>query len=443
MKTPRYFCILSVGVLFLNLAACTPATENKDPAVRKAAVEKLTDQSALAKIAMSDPDSSVISAAVDHLTDQTLLVSVALQAADSEARYLALDKITNRQLLSKIALESKDAEIGRFAYQNLFDKVENDARDGSKGVETLLGADDLAMLAKISSGAALPEVREASVELLSRLKDKTILENMALNDKVAAVRLAAVDELADQATLIKIAATDNDEDVRKDSIKHLSPEGRIQAINDWNNTSVDAAKLAGDLKATTSDALEAMARARLAIADPVVASRFQNIVLNATIDPDSEKYGFTDYMPAAETVPGESVSFSLRQGSTTLADAKWNTDFPNEIDEFSTHFLPADVDLAKLMGNFFGNPSFSQDDLAKLANSSIPEVRAAVADDTADQALLAKLASGDAVPAVRKAAVSKLTDQALLAKIAAQDKDDDVQKEATERIATLSGASKP
>ena len=75
-KAQLKYIVLKVLLPFMLVcvfSGCGPDIKSKDPNVRKAAVQKLTDQSVLAKIAMEDKDESVREAAVQKVTDPTIL----------------------------------------------------------------------------------------------------------------------------------------------------------------------------------------------------------------------------------------------------------------------------------------------------------------------------------------------------------------------------------
>jgi hypothetical protein len=89
---------------------------NKREAVRNrsAAAERLTDQTEIARLAVSDSAPVVRRAAVGRLTDASLLPRIAQSDADAEVRKAAVGKITDQSVLSGIVMQEKDAEV-RFA----------------------------------------------------------------------------------------------------------------------------------------------------------------------------------------------------------------------------------------------------------------------------------------------------------------------------------------
>jgi hypothetical protein len=97
-------------------------------AVRRAAVEDLTDQSLLADIAKTDKDSDVRQGAVAKLTDQALLADLAVQAAlaevaktaeDWSVRLATVEKLTDQKVLADIAKTDQDGSVRRAAEKRL------------------------------------------------------------------------------------------------------------------------------------------------------------------------------------------------------------------------------------------------------------------------------------------------------------------------------------
>lgn len=261
---------------------------------------------------------------------------------------------------------------------------------------------------------------------------------------------------------------------------------------------VDSGTLAGDLHDTTDDALEAIGRVRLLLADPTVAGRMPGIAFLWDIKDTSQWYqAYAGANPVS--VNGEQVSLALRQGSggPVLATQDFSSSFPQTI-RGSGGIIFATVDISKMVANIFGLSVFSEEDLVKLSQSKVPEIRAAAAanfrdqtdkdayqarfvkivlgakdmdtrkaalkqldqatlgkiaidikgledfelgfavvEKVADQGVLARIALEAQFYDTREAAISKLTDKTVLAKIAAEDKDAGVRERAKRRLGDL------
>ena len=91
------------------------ALVDKDPDVRRTAVEKLTDPSVLARVVLNDTDTGIREAAVWRITDQ----AVALQDTQLDIREAAVWRLTNRTALAKVAAEAKDVAISNAVVRKL------------------------------------------------------------------------------------------------------------------------------------------------------------------------------------------------------------------------------------------------------------------------------------------------------------------------------------
>ena len=137
------------------------SSERGDPAnwyVREAAVEKLTVQDLLAKIALKDEDDGVRHAAKDRLSPQTL------EKISEWIKPDATRQVTDEAVLAKIALEARNWYV--------------------RGVA------------------------------VKKLADQDVLGKVATDDEKASIRVLAVAELTGKDLLAKIATDDKDTDVR-------------------------------------------------------------------------------------------------------------------------------------------------------------------------------------------------------------------------------------
>jgi hypothetical protein len=131
-------------------------------------------------------------------------------------------------------------------------------------------------------------------------------------------------------------------------------------------------KLMAYLSVPTSDPMLTAARIRLAIQEPRIRNRFPLIVFEPRISLKSHSYFG---IRKGGSMPGESITFELRQAGKTLAQKNWSTVFPQQMWEFV--FLAAHVDGTDLLRELLRNAVFTPDDLAELSSSEIPELRQA------------------------------------------------------------------
>ena len=205
---------------------------------------------------------------------------------------------------------------------------------------------------------------------------------------------------------------------------------RVKAVAAMDESNPALERLAGDLVALTSDVLASTARIMLAIQEPTIKNRLPRIVFIPSVTP---KYrGYLTEERHNVSIQGESVSFVLSWAGKAVAAKEWSTEFPSITEKLE--FLPAEVHGEDLLKVLLKSAVFTQDDLAELCASEIPEVRRAAVGNLTDPALLARIAVQDQDAFVRKAAVGNLTDQAFLAKVAVEDNDKDVRRAAVENL---------
>jgi hypothetical protein len=400
----------------------------------KAAVEKLTDQALLAKIAVEDTNADVRYLAVKKLTDQAVLAKIAVKDREPYVRRAAVQNLTDQAALAKVAVEDKewrirDSAVEKLTDQALLAKIAVEATEASVRPAAVRNLTDQALLAKIAVNDKDPDVREAAVE---KLTDQALLAKIAVVDENEWVRRAAVEKLTDQALLAKIAVNDKDSDVREAAVEKLTDQALLAkiAVVDKDRSvrakaiaamvqSNPALKLhAGNLGVSSSDLLESTARIRLAIQEPRIRNRLPRIVFTPRVSPESQRYHAA---VGVGEMRGESVSFVLRQAGGTLAEINWRSDFPQEM-PFNGPLVPlglggndlglqvAYVHGEDLLAQLLRNGLFTQDDLAELSSSDIPEVRVGAVRNLTDQALLAKIAVQDKTPEVCRAAEWRLAE---------------------------------
>jgi len=87
--------------------------------VRMWAVEKMTDQVILASIAKNDTDSNVRSKAVQTLTEQSFLIDFAKNDKDSHIRWSAINNLSNKSVLEHIAKNDNEDYVRKAANEKL------------------------------------------------------------------------------------------------------------------------------------------------------------------------------------------------------------------------------------------------------------------------------------------------------------------------------------
>ena len=182
--------------------------------------------------------------AVAKLTDQQRLEDVAMNGADPFVRVAAADKLderhqsTARAVFVDLAMHDPDPDFRRAMFARLTDpppdtlvfiaKVAPDADIRLAAVEQLTDEDSLL---EIMGTARDMNVRQAAV---TRIADPARLAEIAMGDRID-VHEAAVETLTDQALLAQIAAACTYEPTRLAALNKLTDQTVIAGIARSNN----------------------------------------------------------------------------------------------------------------------------------------------------------------------------------------------------------------
>jgi len=97
----------------------TPAWKSKDKKKAIEAVEKLTDQSVLKKVALNDSHKIVRRTAVGNITNQPFLKEVALNDSHLDVCLVSVNNITDQSFLKEIALKASHIDVCLFAVRKI------------------------------------------------------------------------------------------------------------------------------------------------------------------------------------------------------------------------------------------------------------------------------------------------------------------------------------
>jgi len=231
------------------------AVTTKFRRVTEIALEKLSDPQALEEIAAADHHSSpwfiaALTSAIARLTDQDALARLALSAADLEVRTTAVELVTDQQALTMIGGKSSDLAVRLAVGKKLQDKalLREMALQPDATMEVRLAAakqlQDKALLKEVAlQPDAAIEVRLVAAQ---RLGDSAILQQLATQKEQARLAEIALREidwssrywtperirekenaiklLTDQAVLTRIAEHDSDSDARELAVPRLTDE---------------------------------------------------------------------------------------------------------------------------------------------------------------------------------------------------------------------------
>jgi hypothetical protein len=203
--------------------------ENAD--VRKAAIEKLDNELVLYVIAKSDEFHDYVGrAAVGKLVSQAMLTNIAMYACDDDARKAAVEKIEDQAALAKLANHAS-GDVRVAAVEKLTDPslLTYFARRGvwKQRRAAVRKLTDQRMLTEIAEMDDNFDVRIAAVE---KLTDPAALTEIAKTADNFGVRVSAVEKLTDQAVLTEIAKTDRNLRVRMAAVEKVTHPALLTEI---------------------------------------------------------------------------------------------------------------------------------------------------------------------------------------------------------------------
>jgi hypothetical protein len=116
---------LAASLLIAVLTCCGPRIGSGDWKERRDAVDRVSDQKVLAKVAMSDPAPFVRIEAAKRLTDDSLKVEVAMKERNEpnpEAGVAAVERLNDQTLLAKVAGQAPNWDVRTAAIRKIPDQ---------------------------------------------------------------------------------------------------------------------------------------------------------------------------------------------------------------------------------------------------------------------------------------------------------------------------------
>ena len=221
--------------------------------LRQAAVEKLSRLGTLEHIAENDRHAKVRMAALRRLSDQTILAEIAKTDSDADVRQAASEHLAAvlRDVAmspsSRVSWIAREAAINKLSDQAILAEVVEyyevggqGARDDYKGISwRLLDAARKRMaemrVAVVADQAALAEIAKTDSErdgcaALERITDQSVLADVARNARTLKVQAAAVERITNQTLLADIAGQARNSDTRANAAAKLSDQETLIAI---------------------------------------------------------------------------------------------------------------------------------------------------------------------------------------------------------------------
>jgi len=219
MRNKLTTIIWLIPVLF-SICSCASLNSSKYQA-RIRALNKVTDQSTLFKVAMTDPNYAVKVAAFNRITDPTLIGKIAIESIEQKLRLEATEKVMDENTLLKIAMDDPDYEVKMAAFNRISDqnnvcKIALECQEPKLRLEATKNVRDQDILYKI----ALDDRDNIRVAAMNRLlPDK--LARLATDFKDLDLKLKAIELLTDQAELLNVSQNNEVWEVRKSAFRKL------------------------------------------------------------------------------------------------------------------------------------------------------------------------------------------------------------------------------
>ena len=350
----------------------------KDSRIRECAVDRLTDQELLTKVALlaseEEVGSRVIQRSVTKLTSQVTLEKVALEARSIDARDEATSFLTNQTVLEQIALNASARNSTRqIAIQNLKDEAV------------------IARIAKEVNSEVFWDVYRSELATdHPAVLEKIAEENCRILDGFYEVRRKqAIQRVTNQAVLLRIT---QDEQALS-FFRALA----VTSLQDKPALKV----LAEDTKLSANNPIRATARLKMAIQEPRIAARLPHLQAIVSIRLISEQYEKTITHSDQHSMLGEYVYAYLVDQDDSLSQLKfenpdflddwqsrhltgilvrksWRTFFPRSIpSDDPRRLIEPNMDIKEILTALMSLPVFTPEDLSEMSVSTIPEVSAA------------------------------------------------------------------
>src|SRR5262245_61773952 len=423
--------------------------------VRLAAVQRLHDQRLLADVAKNAESKSAIVepvrlAAVAKLTEQNLLGEVILSSRfkSEDHVWAALEKVTDQRVLGRIALEFPDPQA---RYPNRIDRLIDKVTDQTVLIDIAKSAAAmtvrLAAVGRLHDGAVLPGIarsdRDSPVRAaaVNKLTDLALLADLATTDRAVSVRVAAVGKLRDQSVLARIARSDREPSVKTAAASRFvdvpAADCRVSVdrLRGWMAsarpafaTSIVVPELDPEKESAVRNHIDALAqRALRAIGLRISgdgSTADQTIRFTAFAEPSGTlRYVSRTDSRLAYTLAASTARLSFHDGADCVQGRRLSTEYgPIKTISSTSYTTAASAPMTEAIERAFA------------------EAVVALTGDLLRDPGLGRLATGSGSQIVAELAIEKTTDRDVLTAVAKTGPDWLVREAATRRLATLTPA---
>jgi len=221
LSPSRFLKMMIIIIIGFSTYSCA-SLQSTNYQARIRAVNKITDQNILYKVALEDISYEVKIAAFNKITDLNLINRLAIESKEPKFRLEAVNKITDQNILYKVALEDINYEVKIAAFNkitdfNLINRLAIEGKEPNLRMEAVNKITDQNTLYKV----ALEDRYEIKVAAMNRLNPSQ-LAKLASDFEELNLKLKVVDLLTDQVELMNISQDNDNWDVRKAAFKKLN-----------------------------------------------------------------------------------------------------------------------------------------------------------------------------------------------------------------------------
>lgn len=215
------------------------ALSDPEPRVRKAAALKVKNRLVLNRICLNPLESDFVkSAIIGNIYSQEVLESIARDSKLCiDLRLSAITRLESQQVLKEIALNESESLVGREAIKGISDQevliniAKSDKSEEVRGIAVKKLENNQDVIEELAlEGQTEYEGYERRAYCISKTTSQNILEKVALNDKYAVLRMAALKKLTSEIVIATIAISDEESFIRRKALYKLSDQGLIQSV---------------------------------------------------------------------------------------------------------------------------------------------------------------------------------------------------------------------
>jgi hypothetical protein len=228
--------LASIARCLLAVSATTLLGCSTEPTISPEVQARLTvvagaGPAELARFALSDPVPAVRLAAVARMTDQATLAQIATGDAWTAVRKQAVERLDRQDVLEQVALKDARVEVQASAVERLQDPAafERVVKAAPRAIEApfVQRLTDPARLLAIAREHGSEPIRTLA---LNRLTDQSQLKLIAQTGRFADTRVNATRRIQDPALLEQLALADSRPEVAEAAARGLTDPARLAAL---------------------------------------------------------------------------------------------------------------------------------------------------------------------------------------------------------------------